>query len=106
MLGEITAKLPLYGKHLVILRRHACAIAKDANEALKWRDTLQCLSKSLAYVYADILQFCNDVRNLFPARYQGPLRDRRFYPATVLLNSWLRNMPQGPHNSRSLLDAI
>lgn len=96
MLGELTKNLPLYGKHLVILRRRACAIAKDANEALKWRDTLQCLSKSLAYVYADILQFCNDVRNLFPARYQGQLRYRRFHPAIFLLNSLVKEFATRP----------
>ena len=72
MLGEITKGLPLYGKHMVILQRHAVAIASSADEAVKWQKTLDCLSKSLAYVYADILNFCHDARNLFPRRQQGP----------------------------------
>ena len=72
MLGEITKGLPLYGKHIVILQRHAVAIASSTDEAVKWRKTLDCLSKSLAYVYADILNFCHDARNLFPRRQQGP----------------------------------
>ena len=72
MLEEITKKLPLYGKHLVILRRHAIAIATSADEAAKWRKTLDCLSRSLSYVYADILNFCHDARNLFPGGQQGP----------------------------------
>ena len=72
MLGEITKGLPLYGKHMAILKRHAVAIASSEDEAAKWQKTLDCLSKSLAYVYADILQFCHDARNLFPRRQQGP----------------------------------
>ena len=72
MLGEITQGLPLYGKHMKILQRHAVAIASSADKAVKWQKTLDCLSKSLAYVYADILNFCHDARNLFPRRQQGP----------------------------------
>ena len=72
MLGKITEGLPLYAKHMVILQRHAVAIASSADEAVKWQKTLDCLSKSLAYVYADILNFCHDARNLFPRRQQGP----------------------------------
>lgn len=49
---------------MVILQRHAFAIANSADEAAKRREILQRLSKSLAYVYTDVLEFCDGARNL------------------------------------------
>ena len=56
---------------MIILKRHAAEIATNTGAAHEWRDTLDCLSKSLAYVYADILAFCNDAREMFPRKDKG-----------------------------------
>lgn len=63
--------LPFYEKHLKILTRRADEVARSASEAIKWKDSLDCLSRSLAYVYTDILKFCDDARRLFPSRSRG-----------------------------------
>ncbi len=77
MLEKISNYLPLYEKHMVILTRRASEIVESVDEAAKWRDTMNCLSRSLAYVYMDILQFCDDARRLFPARNQGMIIDQK-----------------------------
>ena len=56
MLERITSRLPLYERNLDIIREHAESIAQDVKEAAKWQDILQCLSKSLAHVYADMIK--------------------------------------------------
>jgi hypothetical protein len=65
MLERINLKLPLWDVQVRVLRERL-AEQRSQEDSTKWQNSLDCLSKSMSYVYADIIQFCSDGCRLLP----------------------------------------
>jgi hypothetical protein len=65
MLERINLKLRLWEVQVNVLRQRLTEKRSQEGNA-KWQSSLDCLSKSMSYVYADIIQFCSDGCRLLP----------------------------------------
>lgn len=65
MLERISVKLPLWDIQVRVLRERL-EQKRDEEDKVEWENSLDCLSKSMPYLYADIIQFCSDGCRLLP----------------------------------------